>query len=237
MISRFVTKMIIGSNRIAMTGFRSKLISEVCEQINARDKPHPLRIAIDGVDAAGKTTFANELALSMKGQREIIRSSVDAFHNSKDIRYRKGSLSSLGYYMDSFDYPQIINNLLRPLGPEGSRSYKTTGFDHYTDQPVESIPQNAPDGAVLLFDGIFLLRPELRPFWDFTIFLQVPFSVTLSRALERDQEDLGDQELLRQQYVKRYIPGQELYLREVRPGELADIVIDNSKPHAPVFLR
>jgi uridine kinase len=31
--------------------------------------------------------------------------------------------------------------------------------------------------AILLFDGIFLHRPELRPYWDFSIFLAVNFNI------------------------------------------------------------
>jgi hypothetical protein len=53
--------------------------------------------------------------------------------------------------------------LLDPLGP-GSRRYRTAVFDHRGDVPVESSPCLAPAGAVLLYDGVFLLyRADAAP--------------------------------------------------------------------------
>jgi uridine kinase len=46
-----------------------------------------VRVAIDGVDGAGKTTFANELAEVVGGLgRPVIRASVDGFHNPRVVR-------------------------------------------------------------------------------------------------------------------------------------------------------
>ena len=49
---------------------RSDLIQGLAEIILRISKSHPVRVAIDGVDAAGKTTLADELnrASPRKGQ-------------------------------------------------------------------------------------------------------------------------------------------------------------------------
>jgi hypothetical protein len=39
---------------------------------------------------------------------------------------------------------------------------------------------------VLLFDGVFLMRPELRAYWDLTIYLDISADESLRRALTRD---------------------------------------------------
>jgi len=46
-----------------------------------------VRVAIDGVDGAGKTIFANELGevLANRG-RNVVRAGIDNFHTAKAIR-------------------------------------------------------------------------------------------------------------------------------------------------------
>jgi uridine kinase len=56
---------------------RESLTQSLAEIILGLPCPHPLRVAIDGVDAAGKTTLSEELALTLKSQpRQVIRVSV-----------------------------------------------------------------------------------------------------------------------------------------------------------------
>jgi hypothetical protein len=43
----------------------------------------------------------------------------------------------------------------------------------------------APAGSVLVLDSPFLHRPELRDIWDFSIFLDAPFDVTIPRGAAR----------------------------------------------------
>jgi uridine kinase len=61
----------------------------------------PARIGVDGVDAAGKTTLADELAGRLP---EAARLSADDFLRPPVERYRQGRESPSGYYEDSFDH-------------------------------------------------------------------------------------------------------------------------------------
>jgi uridine kinase len=88
---------------------------------------------------------------------------------------------------------------------------------------------------VLLFDGVFLLRPELRGYWDFTIFVDAAFDVTLVRAQQRDLPLFGNVSDVTQRYQQRYIPGQKLYLEACCPRQRADLVIENNDPEHPVM--
>ena len=98
-----------------------------------------------------------------------IRASVDGFHHPRALRYRRGPDSPEGYYLDSFDYASLRRCLLAPLGPGGDRRYRPATFDHRTESPTEAPGQFAPADAVLLFDGVFLLRPELGGCWDYAV--------------------------------------------------------------------
>ncbi len=85
---------------------------------------------------------------------------------------------------------------------------------------------------------MFLLRPDLREAWDFTVFVSASFEETLRRAITRDLELFGTADEVRHRYRVRYIPGQELYFARARPDETADAVVLNDDVAAPVlFVR
>src|SRR5687768_8892138 len=82
---------------------RPALLEALADRIAAVVRPHPLRVAIDGVDGVGKTTLANELVDPLRRRgRPVIRASIDGFHNPRSVRYRLGRSSPEGYYKDSF---------------------------------------------------------------------------------------------------------------------------------------
>jgi uridine kinase len=219
---------------------RAELLQALAEHITALERPHPLRVAIDGVDAAGKTTLADELVRPIEERgRPVIRASIDGFHRPRAERYRRGPNSPAGYYHDSFDYAAVRAVLLDPLGPGGNRRYRRALFDWRSDAALDLPPETAPDDAVLLFDGIFLQRPELVEVWDLRIFLQVAFDEVLRRAVLRDGAGPDDAAAIHERYHERYIPGQQLYLEAARPQERADILVDNNDPAAPrlIFQR
>jgi len=212
---------------------RAELLAELATRIDATRRPHPVRVAIDGVDAAGKTTLADELVAPLERLgRSVIRASVDRFHNPAAVRRRRGD-GGESYFRDCFDYAGLEAALLEPLGPGGSRRYRRAIFDHRADEALHADLEIAAADAVLLFDGIFLLRPELRSHWDFSIFVNATFDVTLARARVRDRELFGSDDALRERYRERYLPGQQLYLDEVDPERLASVVIANDDPTDP----
>jgi uridine kinase len=175
------------------------------------------------VDGVGKTTLADELVepLERRGV-PVIRSSIDGFHNPRGVRYRLGRDSPEGYFRDSFNHAALTTVLLDPLGPGGSLRYRRAVFDFKSDSAVETPLETADPRAVLLFDGVFLHRPELLAYWDITFFLDAPFRATIPRAAQRS----GGSPDVNAAGNRRYVEGQKLYLRECRPTRTATIVID-----------
>ncbi len=208
---------------------RRELIGWLAKVVRSIRRNHPLRVGIDGVDASGKTRLADELANELKKQnRQVIRASVDGFHNSKELRYQKGRDSAEGYYVDSFDNNAIIGNLLAPLGSNGNLKYKAAIFDFRTDSKINSKEETAEKTAILVMDGVFLFRPELINYWDLKIFLNVDFDVAVQRAAKRDGYYLGTEQKVHDKHKVRYIPGQKIYFKDAKPREKADVVIDNN---------
>jgi uridine kinase len=216
---------------------RQIILDQLAARIVAFRHPHPTRVAIDGIDAAGKTTLANELAAALAPHgRPVIRASLDDFHRPRAERYaRYGSLSPVGFYEDAFDYPTLGSVLLQPLGPCGNRRYRRANFDVVANAPLAEEWLLAADDAILLFDGVFALRPELSANWDYRIFVQIPLALSLERALVRDLALHGSAETVRESYTQRYMPAQEHYLATVRPMDLADAIVENIDPARPVL--
>ena len=209
---------------------RPALLEAVADRIASLVRPHPIRAAIDGVDGVGKTTLADELVAPLRHRgRPVIGASIDGFHNPRRVRYRLGRSSSVGYFRDSFDHDGVIASLLCPLGPGGSLSYRPAVFDYRIDSAVEIPFAMAPPNAILLFDGVFLHRPELRPYWDFSVFLDAPFDVTIARCARRD----GGSPDVNAAGNHRYVEGQRLYLRECEPARMATMVIRNDDLLSP----
>src|SRR5947207_12522408 len=108
---------------------RSQLLQWLARRILEIKQPHPIRVAIDGIDAAGKTTLAEELVTFIQAHgRPVIRASIDGFHNPARIRHQRGPASPEGYYQDSFNYQALAESLLIPLGPDGTRQYAAAVF-------------------------------------------------------------------------------------------------------------
>ena len=200
---------------------------------------HPnriVRVAIDGVDGAGKTTLADALAPLVAEQgRPAIRASVDDFHHPRALRYARGRHSPDGHYLDSYDYDSFRQLLLEPLGPGGSGRYVAKSFDLDNDRPFDPLTQQAPPAAALIVDGIFLHRAELRSFWDLSVFLKVDFDVSVPRGAQRgpayDPPDAAAP------LNERYVGGQMRYFSECAPEHHADIVIDYNDLRQPKILK
>jgi len=173
---------------LGMYPARRAVITQVAEVVAALPASGIRMVGIDGVDGAGKTVFADELAGGLRaGGLQVIRASADGFHNPAHVRYRLGRHSPVGYYQDSYDYNRLRERLLDPLRSGGARTYVTAIFDVTEESPVDMEERVAPpDGSVLVFDGIFLHRPELVDYWDCSVFLRVEPEVALERMVQRD---------------------------------------------------
>jgi uridine kinase len=214
---------------------RQKVLKYIADIILELPTVYISRIGIDGVDGAGKTIFGDELSalLAISG-RTVIRASVDSFHNPENQRYRLGKNSPEGFFLDSYNYHRLKEVLLDPLSPGGTGLYKTEIFNHRLDSSVSSssLEQQAISDSILIFDGIFLHRPNLRMYWDFSIFLEVGFDISIPRGAQRGEGSPDPRSLEN----RRYVEGQKIYLRECDPKKYATIVINNENLESPYIV-
>jgi uridine kinase len=196
----------------------------------------PLRVGIDGRSAAGKTTFADQLAEAAgRRDRSVVRASVDDFH-PPGHKSRGYTLET--YYGSAFDYRRFRSWVLDPLEPGGGRRCRLAYWDSFTDTPASPELTSVAEEAVLIVDGALLLRPELRECWDVVVWLHISFDEMVARAVKRDVAWAGDPELVRHhRYTDHWTKAHELYERRTGGQDRADLVVDNSAPLRPRVLR
>ena len=214
------------------TAARQAVLAEVASRIPLPDRP--VLVAVDGVDGSGKTTFADELAGVLRASGrfdEVVRASVDGFHHPREHRHALGRTGET-FWSRSFDYPALLRELVTPWRTGPGSSYRVAVHDVDAERPLDLPAAVVPERGLLLVDGIFTQRDELREHWDLTVLLDVPFEVSVSRMARRDGT-VDDQAHPSQ---ARYVDGQRIYFATCAPRGRADVVVDNSDLGAPRIL-
>jgi uridine kinase len=124
---------------------------------------------------------------------------ADDFFTPPEVRHARGRYSPEGFWLDAYDYPRMIAEVLEPPGAE------------------------AP-GGVLLVEGTFLHRRELRAYRDFSVFLDLPVAAASRRMNARAGVELDDR------LLARYVGAQMLYFSTDQPWRRATVVLDSSTP-------
>ncbi|QOD04414.1 uridine kinase [Pseudarthrobacter sp. BIM B-2242] len=184
-------------------------------------------IAVDGVDGSGKSTFANDLAAVIQ-EAPVIVIHADDFLNLRAVRHRRGRDSPEGFWLDTYDYEALHRDVLVPLGRGGNGCYRPAATNHRQNVRLLQSPQD----AVVIVEGMFLHRDGLAEQWDFSCFLDVPFTETARRIAVRDgsHPDPGHESM------RRYVGGQRLYFETAQPWQRATRVVDNTRPAMPRIL-
>ncbi|GAA1413139.1 uridylate kinase [Catellatospora coxensis] len=216
-------------------GTRDELLVRLAEAVGSVTVAHPTRVAVDGPPAAGKTTLADELAALLRTRgRDVIRATIDDFVFPRAQRYPRGEYSAEGCYFDAHDHAALNRVLLDPLGPAGDRRCQTAVYDHAADTVLSPPVTTVPADAVLVFDGVFLMRPELIDRWDLRIFVSTALDRTVERALIRER-GVSSPAAVERRWRERYLPAQQLYFATARPTDHVDIIVHNDEPQRPAW--
>jgi uridine kinase len=181
-------------------------------------------VGISGIDCAGKSTLARQLAneLVAAGACAVV---IGGDHFNRPRRERSPyPVDDVDY---GFAYGELVRELLHPA---------RTGRPVKTRLRVKDWARDAWDeevfvvesGAIVLVEGVFLFTPDVVPVLDLRIWLELAFEDALRRALVRDAEAMGGPDGVRERYATRYFPGQRLHLERDRPREQADVVVSTS---------
>ncbi|MEV4841179.1 uridine kinase [Nonomuraea sp. NPDC049486] len=190
------------------------LAEELADRVAGWPREAWVRVVVDGAPAAGPGELADRLAgpLRVRG-REVLRVSADDFLRPASLRLEFGRTDPDVFYDEWLDTGALLREVLEPLGPGRSGRVLPALWDSGADRAYRVPYRTLPPGGVLLLDGTLLLGRGLP--------VELAVHVWLSRgALER-----------RTPAEERWrLPAYERYEREVRPQEVADVVVRADHP-------
>jgi uridine kinase len=167
---------------------RARVVDRIVGLIDARGQ-HRLRVAIDGLTAAGKTSLGHEIArgLSRRG-RPVFRASLDDFKRPWSERHLYDRTSGEGYYRNAFDREAACRLLLDPSAPSADGIVALCSIDPLTQIDHSMVKTTMPTDAVLVVDGVFAYRPEINAAWDLRVWIEIDAELSIRRGIERDAE-------------------------------------------------
>jgi hypothetical protein len=203
-----------GAYRPVDPGRLPDLLADQLDTVLVRGRA--LRVAIDGPRCAEPGSLAHSLIAPLRARGRAAEAiAAESFWRDASLRleYGREDVGSFGQWLDS---PALRREVLDPLGPDGSAMYLPSLRDPVTNRATRAPAQHAPVAAMVLVSGELLLGRGL-PF-DFTIHLSMSAA---GRARRTDAR------------WRWTLPAFDHYDTEVRPAELADVVIRVDDPRHP----
>ena len=170
--------------------------------------PHrPILIGIAGCSGSGKTTLARELATQL-----------DATLFPLDLYYRDLSHFPLdSRHKRNFDHPDSLESELfieHIRGLAEGRTIHRPVYDFATHSRVPNAFEPIPPANFIIVEGILALHyPELGELYDFSVYVDAPHEVCLTRRIYRDTRERGRTEAsVREQFEATARPMADLYV-------------------------
>lgn len=146
----------------------------------------PFFIGIAGGTGSGKTTFARHL--HSKDPTKVSIVPLDAYY------YPLNHLTMEEREKVNFDHPDALDFPLIRAHLSQLRSGQQTEipvYDFATHNRVPN-PEKIDPTPIVLVEGILTLHdPELRQFYDLTVYVDTPDEIRLERRLNRDVRERG----------------------------------------------
>lgn len=177
----------------------------------ARTRPGPLVIAIDGRSGTGKSTLAAALA----GRLGATVIEGDDFY-AGGIGIKEDPPQSRA--ARCIDW-QAQRRVLSALRGGQAASYHAFDWDAFDGSPVPQATHVTPV-PILILEGAYSARPELRDLLDLTILATVPHSLREARLIQREGE-IGPWEA-------QWHEAEDWYFAHAAPEAGFDLVLDLS---------
>jgi uridine kinase len=184
-------------------------IATVLQRIPSPSAEAPTLVCIEGLGGAGKSTLARALATSSD---DITLVHGDDFYGPEERDWR--SWTPRQGYQRYFDHQRVELELLRPL-----RAGKSATFRRYdwSARALGGWTTVEPRGIVLV-EGVYLLRRQLRSYWDFSIYVHTPGEIRQARLYARGENDAG--------WIERWTAAEDYYEQLERPAQAADLIVN-----------
>lgn len=189
-------------------------------------------VAISGIDASGKGALALSLAqqLQARGLKTALIA-LDPWHEPQSVRFSSRQPAE-HFYTHAFRWDELFASLILPLKQNRSVTLTTTLIEIAQDK-FYSHTYRFENVDVILLEGIFLLKRDLRSHYDLAFWVECSFDAALRRAVMRNQEGADPWDIVKD-YQTIYFPAQRVHFEKDAPLDSADLVYLNEKqPQAP----
>lgn len=181
--------------------------------------------AVTGIDACGKGWVTGHLADALRREgRRIAVVGADAWLNLPAVRFRDDDPAG-HFYQHAIRFGPLFSQLILPLRDRRSVHVEVDHAEE-TATTFERRVVAFEDVDVILLEGIFLLKPDHRGYFDVAVWIECSFETALARAVARAQEGLSAQ-ATKAAYRRIYFPAQRLHIGRDRPREAATLEILN----------
>jgi uridine kinase len=164
-------------------------------------------VAIDGRGGAGKSTLAKELRDKIGAQ--IIEG--DDFYRVMSETERR-ALQPKDAYMRNFDWQRLRDQVLAPIRNGKAARYEQ--YDWHLQQLGPAV-QVEPEGLIII-EGVYSFRPELRPYYDYSVFVETSRDVCFRR--------LRDRHANKEEWIQRWAAAEDWYIEHLCPSDAADMI-------------
>ena len=168
----------------------------------------PLRVAIDGGSASGKTTLANRLGTALRCP--VVH--MDDFFLPPELRTPERLAEPGG----NVHYERFAAEVLPGLRSGEGFTYGV--FD--CSAMAVTGQQEIPACDIVITEGAYSLHPALADVYDLKILLRVDPALQAERILQRN--GLEKQAV----FLAKWIPLEQRYFEDCRVQERADLVLD-----------
>ncbi|MBN1825745.1 MAG: uridine kinase [Candidatus Eisenbacteria bacterium] len=180
----------------------------------------PLLVGIAGGTSAGKSTFAERIALRI-GERDAVVIAEASYYHDRD-RCPTGPSGRVNFdHPDSIDYDLMERHLLDLIAGR-----PVPRFVYHRDSCRREVTtERIEPRRVILVEGILIFAEKvIRELFDVKIFIDADSDLRFIRRLERDIEEKGsDFEEVRHRYLEEVKP---MHLRFIEPSKRwADIIV------------
>ena len=171
-------------------------------------KGRPVARALVGHLAAGKSTLAaamtSDVATAVIPMDDFYRDEPDALRQTYD------AAQGVDHH---FDWQRLLDQAVLPLRAGTSSTYQP--FDWQAGAGLAA-PTTVEPASVVVLEGVYSARPELRPYLDLTVLVEASAEARLQRQRER-HDPHG--------WEARWDAAERLYFTSICPRESFDIVV------------
>lgn len=185
-----------------------------------------LLVGVSGIDGSGKGYVSARLAEALCRRRiHAAVINVDPWLRLPAERF-DARRPAEHFYERGLRLEEMFEDVVLPLKARRSVDVTIDAADATNASTYHPLRFEYDKVDVIILDGIFLFKRELRHWLDVSIWVDCSFETALDRALRRNQENLPP-ELIVRDYHSIYFPAQRIHFMRDNPQSFAELVICN----------